>query len=151
MYWIWTLFYVIFLLHAGRTEKLMKCRNIVRKQARTRCWIKAGSWRVKISVHSLSCCLKLTWCCLLANYTALICFRLRVTLCCAMGRQPYKDQDKVIDKIGTKKQEEKRSVLTLPSLMLKSNRNRTFDAMTETPPGSEILSLRRISEFLQFI
>ena len=35
-----------------------------------------------------------------------------------------------LDKIGTKKQEVKQSVLTLSSLMLKPNRNRTFDAMT---------------------
>ena len=55
MYWIWTLFYVIFHQHAGRTEKLMKRSNIVRKQARRRCWNKAGCWRVNISVHSLSC------------------------------------------------------------------------------------------------
>ena len=55
MYWIWTLFYVIFHLHAGRTEILMKHSNIVRKQARRRCWNKAGCWRLKISVNSLSC------------------------------------------------------------------------------------------------
>ena len=55
MYWIWTLFYVIFHLHAGKTEILMKYSNIVRKQARRRFWIRAGCWRVKISVHSLSC------------------------------------------------------------------------------------------------
>ena len=48
MYWIWTLFYVIFHLHAGKTEILMKRSNIVRKQARRRCWNKAGGWRVEI-------------------------------------------------------------------------------------------------------
>ena len=55
MYWIWTLFYVIFHLHAGKTEILMKYSNIVRKQARRRWWNKAGCWRVKILVNSLSC------------------------------------------------------------------------------------------------
>ena len=55
MYWIWMIFYVTFDQHAGRTKKLLKHSNIVRKQARRRCWNKAGCWRVKISVHSLSC------------------------------------------------------------------------------------------------
>ena len=33
----------------------MKRSNFVRKQARRRCWNKAGCWRLKISVNSLSC------------------------------------------------------------------------------------------------
>ena len=34
----------------------------------------------------------LTWCCLLANYTALICFRLTVSFCWATRRRPHKNQ-----------------------------------------------------------
>ena len=34
----------------------------------------------------------LMWCCLLANYTALICFRLTVSFCWATRRRPHKDQ-----------------------------------------------------------
>ena len=75
---------------------------------------------------------ELTWCCLLANYTALICFRLTVTLCWATWRRPHKDQERV-GKIGIKKQEVEQSMLTFSSLMLKPNRIRTFDAMTWTP------------------
>ena len=34
----------------------------------------------------------LMWCCLLANYTALICFRLTVSFCWATRRRPHKNQ-----------------------------------------------------------
>ena len=34
----------------------------------------------------------LMWCCLLANYLALICFRLTVSFCWATRRRPHKDQ-----------------------------------------------------------
>ena len=74
---------------------------------------------------------ELTWCCLLANYTALICFRLTVTLCWAMRRHTRIKNE--LDKIGIKKQGVEQSMLTFSSLMLKPNRIRTFDSMTWTP------------------
>ena len=53
----------------------------------------------------------LTWCCLLANYTALVCFRLTVSLCWATRRRPHNDQDWV-----GKDWNQEAGVLTLSSL-----------------------------------
>ena len=53
----------------------------------------------------------LMWCCLLANYTALICFRLTVSLCWATRRRPHNDQDWV-----GKDWNQEAGVLTLSSL-----------------------------------
>ena len=128
MYWIRTLFYVIFHLHAGKTEILMKCSNIVRKQARRRCWNKAGCWRVKISVNSLSC-ESLSW-------RDSVCWQITQRSfvsdwkwSCGEQRDAGHTRMKTnMDKIGSK-QEVEQSLLTLSSLMLKPNRNWTFDAM----------------------
>ena len=133
MYWIWTLFYVIFHLHAGKTEIPMKYSNIVRKQARRRWWNKAGCWRVKILVNSLSC-ESLSW-------RDAVCWQITQHLFVSDWQWPCVEQRDAghtrikneLDKIGIKKQEVEQSMLTFSSLMLKPNRIRTFDAMTWTP------------------
>ena len=140
MYWICTLFYVIFHLHAGKTEILMKRSNIVRKQARRRCWNKAGCWRVKILVNSLSC-ESLSW-------RDAVCWQITQHLFVSDWQWPCVEQRDAghtrikneLDKIGIKKQEVEQSMLTFSSLMLKPNRIRTFDAMTWTP---EYIHLRK--------
>ena len=108
----------------------MKRSNIVRKQARRRCWNKAGCWRVKISVNSVTC-ESLDWCdavCWQITQRSFVSdWEWHCVVQCDAGHTRIKTK---LDKIGTKKQEVKQSVLTLSSLMLKPNRNRTFDAMT---------------------
>ena len=133
MYWIWTLFYVIFHLHAGKTEIPMKYSNIVRKQARRRWWNKAGCWRVKILVNSLSC-ESLSW-------RDAVCWQITQHLFGSDWQWPCVEQRDAghtrikneLDKIGIKKQEVEQSMLTFSSLMLKPNRIRTFNSMTWTP------------------
>jgi len=84
----------------------MKRSNIVRKQARRRCWNKAGCWRVKILVNSLSC-ESLDW-------RDAVCWQITQRSfvsdwqwACVEQRDAGHTRIKIeLDKIGTKKQEE---------------------------------------------
>ena len=79
MYSIWTLFYIIFHVYAGRTEILIKQSDIIRKNMleTSKNWTLKQGWML---MSKISCNLfggwnfKPTLCCLWANYMAVICF-----------------------------------------------------------------------------
>jgi len=84
----------------------MKRGNFVRKQARRRCWNKAGCWRLKISANSLSC-ESLDWCDAVCWQITQRSFVSDWQWACVEQRDAGHTRIKTeLDKIGTKKQEE---------------------------------------------